>query len=174
VDVSIRAAEATDADAWFALFELVAAEGRWIGAEAPLPRAFMQEHLAGQLRNQAAVTFLAEADGVLVGWIGIEDHRGCAELGMGVHADHRRQGVGVALIEACLDWCRDRGCHKVTLSVFPHNEPAIALYRTFGFEVEGRQVRHFRRRNGELWDALLMGLVLDADAPGSPHPETPG
>ena len=171
--VSVRAAEASDFDAWFEIFELVAAEGRWVGAEAPLPRSFMQKHFDRELRNEAAVTFLAEVDGALVGRIGIEDHRGCAELGMLVHAEHRGQGVGAVLMEACLDWCRDRGCHKVTLSVFPHNGAAIALYRRFGFQVEGRQARHFRRRNGELWDALLMGLVLDADAPGSPHLDAP-
>jgi ribosomal protein S18 acetylase RimI-like enzyme len=171
VDVSIRVAEASDFDALFELFELVAAEGRWIGAEAPLPRAWMQKRFERELRNEAAVTFLAEADGALVGRLNVEDHWGCAELGMLVHPDHRGRGVGIALMDACLGWCRDRGCHKVALDVFPHNEPAIALYRRFGFDVEGRRVRQYRRQNGELWDALLMGLVLDDAAPGSPHPE---
>ena len=34
-----------------------------------------------------------------------------------------------------------------------------------GFAVEGRKRRHYRRRNGELWDAVMMGLVLEEDAP---------
>jgi RimJ/RimL family protein N-acetyltransferase len=65
--------------------------------------------------------------------------------------------------------------------VWPHNAAAIALYRKVGFQVEGRRRRQYRRRNGELWDAILMGLVLDEVSPGSPHPdrlsleqETPG
>src|SRR5688572_28782911 len=171
--LSIRAAEQADFDAWFEVFELVAAEGLWIGAEVPLPRAYMEKRFGRELRNEAAVTFLVESDGLLVGRLNVDDHWGCAELGMLVHPDHRGRGVGTALMDTCLDWCRARGCHKVTLSVFPHNAAAIALYRRFGFEVEGRQRRHFRRRSGELWDAMLMGLVLDVDSPGSPHPEAP-
>src|SRR5438132_10638636 len=31
----------------------------------------------------------------------------------------------------------------------------------FGFEEEGLLRRQYRRRNGELWDALVMGLLLD-------------
>jgi RimJ/RimL family protein N-acetyltransferase len=46
------------------------------------------------------------------------------------------------------------------LSVFPHNEAAIALYRKFGFREEGRRVEHIRRASGELWDLIDMGLLL--------------
>ena len=41
----------------------------------------------------------------------------------------------------------------------------------FGFVEEGRRVRHARRSNGELWDLIEMGLVLDWDSPGSPYPD---
>lgn len=79
----------------------------------------------------------------------------------------RGWGIGSALMDACLDWCRDKDAHKVTLTVFPHNDRAIALYKKYGFIAEGRLVRHFRRRNAELWDAIPMGLVLDTISPGS-------
>jgi hypothetical protein len=39
---------------------------------------------------------------------------------------------------------------------------------------EGRLRRHYRRRNGELWDAVVMGLVFDTTTPGSPHGDGPG
>jgi putative acetyltransferase len=68
-----------------------------------------------------------------------------------------------------MDWSRAHGAHKVTLSVWPHNERALRLYMSHGFGVEGRLRRHWRRRNGELWDALLMALVLDTSSPGSPY-----
>jgi RimJ/RimL family protein N-acetyltransferase len=64
------------------------------------------------------------------------------------------------LLQACIEWARSVQAHKVALSVWPHNDAAIGLYKKFGFEVEGRLVKHYRRRNGELWDALLMGLIL--------------
>lgn len=56
---------------------------------------------------------------------------------------------------------RTRRLQKLKLDVFPHNEAAIALYRKFGFAEEGRREKHYRRANGELWDALVMGLPLD-------------
>ncbi len=38
--------------------------------------------------------------------------------------------------------------------------PAIALYRKNGFVEEGLRVKQYRRASGELWDAILMGLLL--------------
>jgi len=32
--------------------------------------------------------------------------------------------------------------------------------RWFGFQREGLLRRHYRRRNGELWDTVVMGLPL--------------
>ena len=68
--------------------------------------------------------------------------------------------MGSALVAAAIDWAREHNLHKLSLSVFAHNTAAIALYDKFGFIEEGRRVRHFRRANGELWDALEMGLLL--------------
>lgn len=93
---------------------------------------------------------------------------------MMVRSDNRGRGVGSALLQACVEWAREHGAHKVTLSVFPHNEPAIALYRKFGFEVEGRLVRQWRRRSGELWDLIPMGLALDTTAATPPFDAQPG
>ena len=39
--------------------------------------------------------------------------------------------------------------------MFPHNEPAIALYERFGFVREGYRKRHYRRGR-EYVDAILM------------------
>jgi RimJ/RimL family protein N-acetyltransferase len=56
---------------------------------------------------------------------------------------------------------RKAGAHKIALQVWPHNAAAIALYERFGFRREGYLTRHYRRRSGELWDAIIMGLPLD-------------
>lgn len=110
---------------------------------------------------------VAEGDGGLVGQATIDlAPYGVASLGMLVHSGWRRRGVGQALVEAAVVVAGDHGCHKVSLQVWPHNEAARALYRKVGFVEEGRLLRHYRRRNGELWDAVVMGLVLDGTAPG--------
>jgi RimJ/RimL family protein N-acetyltransferase len=106
-------------------------------------------------------TLVAVADGVIVGSLHVEQSRfGFGEIGMAVARRWRRRGVGSALLSAAIDWARERGLHKLSLSVFVHNTAAIALYRKFGFVEEGRRVKHFRRANGELWDAFEMGLLL--------------
>jgi L-phenylalanine/L-methionine N-acetyltransferase len=85
---------------------------------------------------------------------------GYGDLGMLVARDWRRRGVGSALLRAAIEWARRDGMHKLSLTVFAHNATAIALYRKFGFAEEGLRVKHFRRANGELRDALEMGLPL--------------
>ena len=105
---------------------------------------------------------MAVAGDELVGHIFvIETSFGYGEIGMLVIAPWRGRGVGGALMAAAIEWARGRGLHKLALSVFPHNDAAIALYRKFGFVEEGRRVRHMRRASGELWDLIEMGLLLE-------------
>jgi RimJ/RimL family protein N-acetyltransferase len=56
--------------------------------------------------------------------------------------------------------------HKVSLGVWPTNHPAIGLYARHGFRIEGTRPRHYPRRGGALWDAVVMGLILDHDTAG--------
>jgi RimJ/RimL family protein N-acetyltransferase len=85
---------------------------------------------------------------------------GLLNLGMWVIKPWRGRGAGSALVTACIDWAKAQGAHKIALEVWPHNEPARNLYRRFGFEEEGYLRSHWRRRNGELWDSVVMGLLL--------------
>jgi putative acetyltransferase len=79
---------------------------------------------------------------------------------MAVTREWRGRAVGSALMVAGIEWARQRGLHKLSLSVWPHNAAAIALYRKYGFVEEGRRVKQYRRANGELWDTVEMGLLL--------------
>lgn len=156
----VRTATTDDLDQVMALRREVAGEGRWIGAELPLDeegdRAFLT---AGA---EAGSLFVAEVDGVMVGVLGMSlpRHR-VADLGMHVKAGHRGRGVGSALLAAGIEWARDAGAHKVALQHWPHNEAAHALYLKHGFVQEGYLHRHYPRKNGEIWDAVVMGLVLE-------------
>ena len=82
------------------------------------------------------------------------------EVAMAVARPWRGRGVGSALMQTAVQWAREQGLHKLSLSVFAHNEAAIGLYRKLGFVEEGRRVQQYRRSSGELWDAVDMGLLL--------------
>ena len=137
------------------LFAAVAEERDGIASEPPID---IDARAAGW---DLEGSLLAEADGVVVGSIHVERSRfGFGEIGMAVAGDWRGRGVGSALLAAAIDWARGEGMHKLSLSVFPHNAAAIALYRKFGFVEEGRRVKQYRRASGELWDTIDMGLLL--------------
>jgi ribosomal protein S18 acetylase RimI-like enzyme len=137
------------------LFAAVAEERDGIATEPPVD----VEAWAAKWRLEG--TFVAVLGGAIVGSLSIEASRfGFGDLGMAVARESRGRGIGSALLAAAIEWAHERGLHKLSLSVFPHNAAAIALYRKFGFVVEGRRVKHYRRASGELWDAIEMGLLL--------------
>ena len=153
------------------LLAAVAAEGRWLGTEAPVDRAGRADQLRADLATPAGVARLvATVAGEIVGHLGLDlAPTGVTNLGMFVAAGWRGRGVGTALVAAAVEEARRWGSHKVALQLWPHNHAARALYVKFGFVEEGRLLRHYRRRDGALWDALVMGLVLDEDSPGTPY-----
>lgn len=162
---AVRRATAADVERLVELFVAVAAEGRWIGREV-VDRSERHAELMAALASSDNGVFVAEAAGGVMGHLGIVRRAyGVADLGMMVAEGWRGRGVGSALLAAGLGWAKEAGAHKVALQVWPHNEAARRLYRRFGFVEEGRLRRHYRRRNGELWDAVVMGLVLDDEGP---------
>src|SRR5947209_5571319 len=165
-DVVIRPQEQRDIEGVLDVLEAVAAEGRWIGAELPFDRVGRGERIRRDIEDpEHAGGFVADDGGTIVGSIGLHmAPYGVVDLGMALLDGYRGRGLGTALLEHGIDWSRRRGAHKMALQVWPHNEVAIALYRKLRFEEEGRLRRHYRRRNGELWGAVIMGLLLDDQA----------
>lgn len=160
-EVVVRPAREQDLDAIVELFAEVAAEGRWIGTEPPVDRDRRRRRLAETLDQDREVVLVAEAGGRIIGQLGMDlAGYGVADLGMLVSEGWRGRGVGSALLRAGIEWARGAGAHKVALQVWPHNAAALALYEKFGFQREGLLRGHYRRHNGELWDAIVMGLPL--------------
>jgi RimJ/RimL family protein N-acetyltransferase len=146
-----------DAQHMAELFAAVAQEGDGIAAEPPVDVA----ERAAQFARTIDGAVVAVANGGVIGMLHVAASRhGFGEIGMLVDRDWRGRGVGAALLQAAIGRARERGLHKLSLEVFPHNAAAIALYRNCGFAEEGRRVRHYRRVNGELWDSIVMGLAL--------------
>jgi L-amino acid N-acyltransferase YncA len=153
----VRPAQPDDARAMAEIFAAVAEERDGIATEPPVD---IGERAARFARSMDG-SIVAEADGRIIGMIHVEASRhGFGEFGMLVAAGWRGRGVGSALVWAAVDWARGHGLHKLCLEVFPHNTAAIAMYRSCGFAEEGRRVKQYRRASGELWDAVVMGLLL--------------
>jgi RimJ/RimL family protein N-acetyltransferase len=161
-EVTVRPATLGDVDALVDLVVKVAGEGRWIATEAPVDVEERHHTVAEAVQSDHAIVLVAEAGGEVVGDLGLHLARyGVADLGMAVLAGWRGRGVGSALLAEGIDQARAAGAHKIALQVWPHNAAALALYERFGFRREGYLTRHYRRRSGELWDAIIMGLPLD-------------
>ena len=172
---------ADDLDSALDVLDAVASEAIWLGTEAGFDR---QSRAADWERSlgDGSVRFLVvvdPADGRMLGHGRVHLARyGVAEIGMLLAEEVRGRGVGRRLLDALVDAARELGAHKVELQVWPHNTAAIRLYQSHGFVVEGRIRSHYRRASGQLWDAILMGLLLDPAgaraAEGSGMPDAPG
>ena len=142
------------------VFAAVAEERDGIGSEPPVDL----EARAASWELDGA--FVAHVGSEILGSIDIDVSRhGYGEIAMAVAREWRGRGVGSALMTAEIEWARERGLHKLSLSVWPHNAAAIALYRKYGFVEEGRRVKQMRRQSGELWDLVDMGLLLEGSDP---------
>jgi L-amino acid N-acyltransferase YncA len=154
---AVRPASAGDARAMAELFAAVAEEGDGIATEPPVDI----EERAALFAGTVAGSLVAVADGRVVGMLHVEvSPHGFGELGMLVDRGWRGRGVGSALVQAAIGWARGKGLHKLCLEVFGRNSAAIGLYRKAGFVEEGRRMRQYRRASGELWDSIVMGLML--------------
>jgi RimJ/RimL family protein N-acetyltransferase len=153
----VRPGRAADGREMAELFAAVAEERDGIATEPPVDI----DERAARFARSAGASIVAVAGGRIIGGIHVEASRhGFGEVGMMVDRAWRGRGVGTALVRAAIDWARGRGLHKLCLEVFPHNTAGIALYAKCGFTEEGRRVKQYRRANGELWDAIVMGLLL--------------
>lgn len=80
--------------------------------------------------------------------------------GMFVHPQHRRAGLGGQLLTRVLQRLAQLpGIERVELAVTVGNDPALALYESFGFEIYGREPAALRIA-GVDYDEFHLGLKL--------------
>ncbi|HXS53534.1 MAG TPA: GNAT family N-acetyltransferase [Usitatibacter sp.] len=86
-------------------------------------------------------------------------------LGIGVTGPWQRKGVGTALMGALVELADNwLNVFRLELTVYADNQPAIALYRKFGFEQEG-VLRCYALRGGRYVDAYFMGRLRPKSMP---------
>ncbi|HET9147951.1 MAG TPA: GNAT family N-acetyltransferase, partial [Acetobacteraceae bacterium] len=158
--IALRAVQPADAPAITALREEASIRqgtmalpfSRIADSEAFLARLTANDHM-----------IVAEIGAAIVGAASLRRQAGrrshAATLGIMVAEARQRQGVGTAMLGALVDLAdRWLDLKRLELTVFTDNEQAIALYRKFGFEIEGR-LRGYAFRDGAYADAYTMARL---------------
>jgi putative acetyltransferase len=161
---AVRPATPRDARSFLDLYRVVAAEGRFIRTDAVRHDARYYRRVFREAVTAARASYVAVQGDRVIGSIGLnrEEHPATshvATIGMMVAPAWRGRGVGSALMESAIAWCRRSGVEKIELSVYPDNAGARALYAKFGFQEEGCLSGHSKKPIGYR-DEVLMGLWL--------------
>ncbi len=166
--LTVRRAEVRDAEAMLATFAAPKAQAGTL--QMPYPSAdIWRKRIADAPAGDYVL--VCEAGGEVVGNCGLHAtsssprRRHAGTIGMSVRDDWQGKGVGTALMAAAVDladnWLDYR---RLELTVYTDNAPALALYRKFGFEVEGT-LRQYALRAGVLVDAYTMARLRPAAGP---------
>ena len=116
---------------------------------------------------EGTFNLLACVDAEVIGQLGLHTlpnnprRRHVGQIGMAVRDDWQGQGAGSALMQAAIDLAdKWLNLSRIELEVFTDNEPAIHLYKKFGFRVEGT-LKRFAYRNGEYMDVYSMARLRE-------------
>ncbi|PML81659.1 GNAT family N-acetyltransferase [Enterovibrio norvegicus] len=159
--VIIRPSEPRDISAIQQLYSCPKAQAGTL--QLPLPSLSLWEKRMNHLPENT-FSLVADENNVIVGQLGFhvsenQRRRHVGEFGMAVHDDHVGKGVGSKLVEKVIDladnWLNLR---RIELTVYCDNEAAIALYKKFGFGVEGTAIG-YAFRNGRYVDAHYMARL---------------
>ena len=75
---------------------------------------------------------------------------------IGVSPERQRQGIATQLINQLIAKANELHAERMLLEVRVDNEPALTLYRHFGFETMGIRKRYYQPENK---DAYTMSLT---------------
>lgn len=114
--------------------------------------------IAFETDNPLSLWLVDERDGTVVGYVGSQTVPPESDvMNLAVAPEHRRQGIGRALMERLCECLRSRGTESLTLEVRVSNSAACALYRDMGFAEVGRRKGYYVNPKE---DALIMRKEL--------------
>lgn len=135
---------------------IAAIEGR------SFPDPWPEELLAAYFGDPRALILVAE-EGGLVGFLIARDEstlwgsRALHIHDLAVDPDHRRRGVGTALLAELKTVARERGVPRIRLEVRLHNEGARRFYEEHGFRAVRRLARYYEDGSPALRMELDLG-----------------
>jgi len=160
-NIVIRHSEPVDASA---IKEIYACTNAYSGTlQLPHPSNQMWENRISKIPSNV-YSFVAETGGEIVGNLGFEicenaRRRHVGSFGMGVKDNHQGKGVGSALIATVVDLADNwLNINRIELTVYTDNDSAVALYKKFGFVIEGES-QAYAFRNGKFVDAYHMARI---------------
>jgi putative acetyltransferase len=166
--ISIRRTEPADYEAFQRIF--AGPRAIWGTLQVPFPSAeIWRKRLAEPPEGMFGLVACVGGDGAgageVVGQLNIHTapnrprRRHAGQIGMAVRDDWQGKGVGTALLQAGVDladnWLNLR---RLELEVFTDNEPAVRLYKKFGFVVEGELVE-YAYRDGRYVNVYTMARL---------------
>ena len=98
-----------------------------------------EKDIKRKLDVQRELFLVATSGSELVGtaMAGYDGHRGWVHY-LAVHPDHRRQGIGTALMRSVEERLTRMGCPKLNLQVRATNQVVLPFYERLGYRVEER------------------------------------
>jgi RimJ/RimL family protein N-acetyltransferase len=116
------------------------------------------------LRRDNHMIWVAEKPEGLVGYLEavggrVRRNRHSTYLVVGIVQAWTGKGLGTQMFTVMEEWARQKGIHRLELTVMTHNRAGIALYRKMGFEEEGVK-RHSLRVAGRYVDEYVMAKLL--------------
>jgi RimJ/RimL family protein N-acetyltransferase len=160
----LRPASLEYAESYCLAVDAIAREHKYLGATKGFPLEVTLSFVHAIKENNWAQYYVIEENRV-VGWCDIlpksyEGLRHVGVLGMGILPQYRGKRLGTQLLSKTIEHARDvNHLEKIELDVFESNQAAIALYRKFGFETEGKRERG-RKLEGIYDNIVLMGKFL--------------
>jgi ribosomal protein S18 acetylase RimI-like enzyme len=132
--------------------------------EVRLPRAIQVEHphpkesLMKAAQSSSGV-LVAVLKGLPVGYIILDESMvpsGVWIRNLAVAEEHRRQGIGSALLISAQEWAIQRRLRKIFLETQSKNYPAIRLAVKLGFELSGYNDRYYANQDIALFFSRLL------------------
>ena len=108
--------------------------------------------LADEWQFKSAV-FVA-ADPAAVGYVCLSEQSAATVTwvtDLVVMPDHRRHGIGSALLKAAQDWAIERGSHMFILETQAKNQPATRMAQKFGLEFCGYNDHYYANQDVTLF-----------------------
>jgi len=117
-------------------------------AEAPEAASWSREALENALQRQPNLFLIAAIENHAVGFsLGRRIADEAEILNIAVRRDHRRHGIGMALLRKLLETLQREQVSQVFLEVRESNSAAIAFYEHLGFARAGRRPGYYREPN---------------------------